>query len=573
MSQKRSQPLRLRRARAGKLNALWTFVLSTVALVVVLAIAMKYARPGYGGNAKVVRVYCAAGVRTPVEQIARMYEEEYGVEVELQFGGSMTLLSQLDINKFSDADLYIAGDDYFTQLAKSKGLARETLPVAHMRPVVAVRKGSDVDIASFEDLLKPGLRISAPNADETALGRAVKDQLSKTDAAKWKQLAEHIRKNGVFKPTVPEVATDVKIGAVDAGIIWDATVASPKLADDLKAIEIAEIQTEPNLVSIAVLHSSPEVTSALKFARYLSARDKGLPVMERFGLKPVEGDVWAEVPQIKFFCGAVNRRVVDKIVQQFSADEGVQIDTIYDGCGILTSRMKLIDGQDPQLGFPDVYMACDVYYLENVKQWFQEAANVSDVEMVIAVPKGSDKVKSLDDLIKPGVRVAVGEPTQCTIGALTARLLKAEGLFEELKKKQQQPGEIVVEKSSSAHLVPDVMTGSVDAAVAYISDVLANEGKVDIVRIDSPMNRAIQPFSIAKTSDHKHLVRRLFKRIASNPEAFENVGFHFRYDPENEEAVPSDDHLPANTNEESENTSAVDSPETAAPPEPPVRES
>ena len=66
-------------------------------------------------------------------------------------------------------------------------------------------------------------------------------------------------------------------------------------------------------------------------------------------------------------------------------------------------KMKGIEGQSTDLGFPDVYMACDVYYLENVKQWFQEAANVSDVEIVIAVPKGSTKVKQLADLVQPGL--------------------------------------------------------------------------------------------------------------------------------------------------------------------------
>jgi molybdate transport system substrate-binding protein len=253
-----------------------------------------------------------------------------------------------------------------------------------------------------------------------------------------------------------------------------------------------------------------------------------LPHFEEFGFRPVEGDVWEERPQLTFFCGAVNRRAVEEIVDAFQAREGVEINTIYDGCGILTGRMKTVEQQDTARGFPDVYMACDVYYHENVKQWFHEPKYVSDVEIVIAVPKGGTKVKQLADLIEPGVRVAVGEPDQCTIGALTRRLLQREGLYEKLKAKQQEPGEVVVEKSSSALLVPDVTTSSVDAAVAYVTDVLANRDKVDIVRIDSPQNMAIQPFSVAQSSKFKHLGRRLFERIAKSPEAFEDIGFHFR---------------------------------------------
>ena len=525
--------------RKGKMNTLWTFVLASLAIVAILVGMLVFGRPEAGAPADKLVVYCAAGVLLPVERIAAEYETEYKTAIEIRFGGSNSLLAQLEVDKFSEADLYVAGDDYYTALACEKGLAAETLPVAHMRPVVAVRIGEHAGLASFDDLVTGKLRLSLPNADETALGRAIRARLSTIDFGDedaWSRLERHVQEHGVFKPTVPDVATDVIVGNVDAGIVWDATVAMPGAREKIRAIHLPELEADPNLVSAAVLNSSPQPTAALKFARYLTARDRGLPVFEEFGLRPVEGDEWAERPSLRFFCGAVNRRAVDEIVGAFAKREGVDIDIKYNGCGILTGQMKAIDRQDPELGFPDVYMACDVYYLENVKQWFQEAANVSDVEIVIAVPKGSTKVQSLEDLIAPGVRVAVGEPTQCTIGALTRRLLQAEELWDQLKEKQQRDGEVVVEKPSSALLIPDVVTGHVDATVAYISDTLASRDKVDIVRIKSPHNLAIQPFSIAKSSEHKHLGRRLFKRIAASPEAFTCAGFGFRLGAEEEES-------------------------------------
>ncbi len=530
--------LQNRACRQGKINTLWVFVLASIAAVVILVVMMVFCRPRTGTDADKLLVYCAAGVLPPVERIAAEYEKEYGTAIEIKFGGSNSLLSQLEVDKFSEADLFIAGDDFYTSLARQKGLATETLPVAHMRPVVAVRVDSDVKIATFDDLFAGELRLSMPNPEQAALGRAIRARLSKIESEgdnAWLRLEKHVQKHGVFKPTVPDVATDVIVGNVDAAIVWDATAAMPDMREKLKTISLPELQTDPNLVSVAVLNSSPQPTAALKFARYLTARDRGLKVFEEFGLRPVEGDAWTERPNLRFFCGAVNRRAIEETVSAFAKREGVDIDIKYNGCGILTSQMKTIDGQNTDLGFPDVYMACDVYYLENVKQWFQEAANVSDVEIVIAVPKGSSKVQALEDLIKPGVRVAVGEPTQCTIGALTRRLLQAEGLWDKLRQKQQQDGEVVVEKSSSSMLVPDVITGHVDAVVAYISDTLANRDKVDVVRIQSQHNRAIQPFSISKSSEHKHLGRRLFKRITNSAETFENAGFHFRL------AEPKDD--------------------------------
>ena len=547
------------RRHSGRINTLWLLVVGSTVAIAGLVFLLRTdfgvmeppAGPGRTDSANQLSLYCAAGLRFPVEQIARQYEEEYHVRVEIQFGGSDTLLHQIEVNKFDTGDLYLAADDWYTDEAVTRGLAAETLPVADQRPVIAVRKDCAKSITGIRDLLAADIRVALANPDQAAVGRATRralEQVGQGDDNVWRQLEQQVTRHGVFKPTVNEVATDIKIGSVDAGIVWDATVSMPTFRDELRMVAAAELESESDQVSICVLNSSRQPTAAIKFARYLAARDRGLPVFAQHGLKPVDGDRWAERPEVTFFCGSVNRRAVEQIIADFQQREDAVVNTIYDGCGILTSRMQTIEGQRPEQGFPDVYMACDRYYLENVQQWFQEAVDVSDTDIVIAVPKGSTKVKSLADLIQPGVRVAVGEPSQCTIGALTRRLLVKEGLYDKLKEKQKQPGEIVVEKSSSALLVPDVVTGHVDAALAYITDVKANLDTIDVVRFDSPLNVAIQPFSIAKTSDHKYLGRRLFQKIAHSPRAFEQVGFHFR--------LPTDSTLPTAGRKETAETAA-----------------
>lgn len=523
------------RPRHGRVNSLWTFVLGGTLAVIVLTMLLRWGGPQPEGTGNRLILYCAAGLRAPVEQVAERYRQEYGITIDIQYGGSNTLLNQLEIDKFSHVDLYLAADDLYADAAREKGLAAEVLPIAYQRPVIAVRQGNPKNIGSFEDLLSDQVVLALPDPDHAAAGRVARERLSAAvdgETSLWERLEHHVVENqrGVFKPTINDVAADIKLGSVDAGIVWDSTVSMPAFRDELEAVFLPEMAGPPNLVSLCVLNSSRRPTAALRFARYLSARDRGLPSFQEFGLAPIEGDVWAERPEVTFFCGAVSRRAMDPIIAAFERREGCVVNTIYDGCGILTSRMQTIEGQSQAQGFPDVYMACDLYYLENVKDWFQEAANVSDAEIVIAVPKGSTKVTSLNDLVKPGIRVAVGEPNQSTIGALTRRLMVKEGLYDALKEKQQQDGEVVVEKSSSALLVPDVVTGHVDAAVAYITDVMANRDDVDVLRIESSLNIAIQPLSIARTSEHKNLIRRLFQRIADSPEAFEDVGFQFRLD-------------------------------------------
>ncbi|MDA1160764.1 MAG: substrate-binding domain-containing protein, partial [Planctomycetota bacterium] len=487
------------------------------------------------------------------------------VHIELQYGGSQTLLSQIKVDEHGTSDLFLAADDFYTDKAHEDGLAKETLSIAYMRPVIAVSKDNPKNIQAIRDLLKTDVRVSLGSPEQAAIGRAVQKRLKSHqvgDSDLWTKLEEHVTDVGVFKPTVNDVANDVLIGAVDAGIVWDSTVAMPKYAEKLIGVPVDELDGDPNLISICVLKSSQQPTAALKFARYLSACDRGLPVFKKYGMRPVDGDIWVENPEITFYCGAINRRAIAQIVDDFSTREGVSVNTIYDGCGILTGRMKTIDGQSPELGFPDVYMACDRYYLDNVKEWFQDAANVSDAEIVIVVPKGSDKVKTPADLIKPGIRVSIGQPEQCTIGALTRRLLTDQGLYEKLKEKQKSDGEVVVEKSSSALLIPDVVSGHADATVAYITDTIATRNDIDIIKIESPLNMAIQPFSIARTSVHKHLVRRLFTRVSESKDSFEKAGFHFRLGVDQDAKADAPESSPASTTPEAGASSSSETSES-----------
>jgi molybdate transport system substrate-binding protein len=211
------------------------------------------------------------------------------------------------------------------------------------------------------------------------------------------------------------------------------------------------------------------------------------------------------------------------VIKAFEQREGVVVNTVYNGCGILTAQMQTIRDQQQGGGFPDTYMACDRYYLETVKDWFQEGVDISDTDVVIAVPEGNPaEIQSLQDLTKPGMRVAVGQPDQCTIGVLTRQTLEAEGVYDEVMKN------VVTQTATSAMLVPTVTTRSVDAALAYATDTKAEADKVDAIRIESPAAKAVQPFAIARSSDHKYLGRRLFQAISRARDQFETAGFNFR---------------------------------------------
>ncbi|MFV0445884.1 MAG: molybdate ABC transporter substrate-binding protein [Planctomycetaceae bacterium] len=527
--------LHLENSRRGRVNPLWTLIAVGVVLTVLMLGLLRRVNSTASATAIVpLRLYCAAGMRVPVEQIVAQYHTDYGVPVEIQYGGSNTLLNQLQVNRSADADLFLAADEFYLDKAIKLGLADDVIPIAYTIPVLAVPRGNPAGIKSLADLLRPDVRIAIADPDQAAIGKAVRERLQQTphaDGDMWGQLLPQITARGVLKPTVNDVANDLKLGAVDAGFVWDSTLAMPDYREVLKRVPAAELTTEPDVIAVTRLNSSSQPAAAARLVRFLAARDKGLTVFRQFGVLPVDGDAWSEQPELTFFCGAVNRRVVDQIVQDFQRDEGVAVNTIYDGCGILTSRMKTIDQQRPDLGFPDLYMACDRYYLDDIEQvrgWFLEAAYVSEADLVLVVKKGDTRVRELADLLKPEIRVAIGQPDQCTIGVLSWKMLEDAGLADQMRDKLQRPDQVVVEKSSSSHLVPDVVTGHIDAAIAYVTDTLSVRDQVDVIPIQLPGSKAIQPITIARSSDHKYLARRLFRRIASSRLAFESAGFRYR---------------------------------------------
>lgn len=461
-------------------------------------------------------LYCAAGMRVPVEKIVAAYRDEYGVEVQIQYGGSNTLVNQIELAR--TGDLFLAADSGFLDLAREKGLLAESLPVANIRAVITVAEGNPKNIKGLADLLRDDVRTVVANPEHAAVGSVVRTTL--TAQGKWADLEQAVAQRGVFQATVNEVANTVKVGAADAGIVWDVIAsADPQLA----AIDVPELAKATGEVGLGVLASSTNPAAALRFARYLTAQDRGLQEFADAGYIVIEGDAWSDKPEITFFCGAVNRRAVEPLIQKFEQREGVRVNTVYNGCGILTGQMKVITDWQQGRGFPDTFMACDRYYLDVVKDQFQEAVELSETDVLIAVAKGNPlKITGLDDLKRPGLRVAVGQPKQCTIGVLTRNLLKQSGILDEVLKN------VVAETCSSALLMPMVITGSVDAAVVYETDTMAEKDKISIVRIDSPQALAVQPLSLAKTSQHKWLSRRFMQFVMQNEAQFKSIGFRWR---------------------------------------------
>lgn len=485
-------------------------VLGSLAAIVVLValLVLDQRRPAAPGVVRPLLVYCAAGLKGPVEAAARDYEREAGVPVELQYGGSGTLLGNLKVAR--RGDLFVAADSSFVELGRSNRLLAEVLPLARMRPVLAVPRGNPRGLRGVDDLLRPDVRVSLANPDNVAVGAATRRALS--HAGRWAALAARAT---VFKPTVNDVANDVKLGGVDAGVVWDATA---RQYPELQAVEVPEFADAHSEVAVAVLTACDQPAAALRFARYLAARDRGLRRIADAGFTAVAGDAWDPQPEVVLYSGTVNRVAIEDTLREFERREGVRITRVYNGCGILTAQIRA--GQKP-----DAYFACDVSFMDTVTNDFRPAVQLAETPLVLLVKKGNPAgVRGLADLARPGLRVGLAHAQQSALGALTARLLRNAGLLDRVMANAS------VQAPTGDLLLNQLRSGALDVALVYAANASRSHDVLDVVELHEPGSVAVQPYAVGRGTAHAMLMTRLLDALAapSSRERFEGSGFHWK---------------------------------------------
>jgi len=497
------------------MNPARTVIGLSLAIAGVLVLLLMW-RPGAGNSAggqaavpgRPLLVYCAAGLKVPVEAVAREYERRTGVPVQLQFGGSGLLLNNLRVAR--RGDLFLAADHTFLDAGRSNGLVNEVLPLARMQAVIVTPKDNPKNLRSLQDLVQPGVQIAFANPDAAAIGVLCRQVLERSNV--WAALQPRIK---VFKPTVNDVANDVKLGTVDAGIVWDAVVtAYPELTS----------HRDPTLdaatadVGIGVLSFTEQPAAALRFARFLGARDAGLPVLASHGYSVVEGDVWSERPEIVLYSGGVNRLAIENTIREFEEREGVSISRVYNGCGILTAQIR--SGQRP-----DAYFACDVSFMTPVSSFFRPHTVLSETRILILTQPGNPKgIRSLEDLAQSGLSLGIANEQQSALGALTQRLLDAEGLTARVLPN------VRVQTPTADLLVNQVRAGGLDAALVYAANVSNVRDHLGIVELPQPLAMAAQPYAVGRDSKNARLMERLLQRLrsAESRRQFEDLGFRWR---------------------------------------------
>ncbi len=187
------------------------FLWTTIFLILFIA-------PNSDSSSKKILIFAGAASKPATEEVAKAFQNKSGITVDLTFGGSGFVLSQMKLLK--RGDLYFPGSSDFMEVAKNEGLVLPETEkiVVYLIPSINVQKGNPKKINSLKDLTKKGIRVAIANPEMVCVGAYAVEIIEKNLTPTEK---ENLKKNLVnYTESCEKTANVVSLRAVDAVIGW-----------------------------------------------------------------------------------------------------------------------------------------------------------------------------------------------------------------------------------------------------------------------------------------------------------------------------------------------------------------
>ena len=211
-------------------------------------------------------IFAGAASKPATEEVIKIFQEETSIHVDVIFGGSGFVLSQMKLTK--KGDLYFPGSSDFMEIAKKDGFVfPETEKIiVYLVPAINVQKGNPKAIHSLKDLTKDGIRVAIANPEMVCVGNYAVEIIEKNLTPIEK---EKFKKNLVnYTESCEKTAIAISLKAVDAVLGWRVFhYWDPKRIETiyLKPEEISRI----GYIPIAISKFTQDKILAQKFIDFL----------------------------------------------------------------------------------------------------------------------------------------------------------------------------------------------------------------------------------------------------------------------------------------------------------------
>ena len=214
---------------------------------------------------KPIRAYVVHHIEHAFDQLAKDFERETGILVDVEYACRRTLYKTL-VSKNKDGDLYVDSRPANLEQARKDGLARgEVFRIGVLMPVIEVAKGNPKKIEGLSDLSRSGMHVSL-GAEAACMGRIAARILRENN------LSDKVKPNVVrYVMGETNIAKSVDGKEIDATIIWRSTVREVRGSD----VDVVEIPRDGNVIDpieAVVLTTGENPSGAERFAEFLRSR-------------------------------------------------------------------------------------------------------------------------------------------------------------------------------------------------------------------------------------------------------------------------------------------------------------
>ena len=215
-------------------------------------------------------VFAGAASKPATEEVVRNFEKKEGAKVNVIFGGSGFVLSQMTLAK--QGDIYFPGSSDYMEIAKKKKLVypESEQNVVYLVPAINVQKGNPKNIQSLTDLSGAGVRVAIANPEGVCVGLYAVEIIEKNLPSQEK---EAVRKNITnYTESCEKTATAVSLKAVDAVIGWRVFKNWDPARIETVALKKGEI-VRVGYIPIAISTFTTQRSMAQRFIDYVLSEE------------------------------------------------------------------------------------------------------------------------------------------------------------------------------------------------------------------------------------------------------------------------------------------------------------
>ena len=246
-------------------------------------------------NSETLLMYAGAASKPPTEEAIQLFEEKTGIKIDVVFGGSGKVLSQMKLVK--EGDLYFPGSSDYMEKAKTDGdvIPETEAIITYLVPAINVQSGNPHNIQTLKDLTKPGLKVAIADPNTVCVGLYAVEIVEKNYSADEKAAFRANLLN--YTESCEKTATAVALKQVDAVLGWSVfehwdpdtiqTVA-------LKASDIPRI----GYIPIAVASYTEKQATAQLFIDFLVS-EEGQAIFAKYGYFATPDEAFAYVGEEK----------------------------------------------------------------------------------------------------------------------------------------------------------------------------------------------------------------------------------------------------------------------------------